>query len=88
VFSSSTSATTWLIDLDRDKLPKLVTAVEQAERDDAPGKNGSPECVDEPVKTTFVVHQLNPRSLSWTRSKTTRRFTEQQLQRGELLRLE
>lgn len=73
-----------LLDLDGDRFPELVIRRDEAERHDVMGRNGSPDCLDSPSKTSFFAYRLNAQTLTWTRFPV-RSLTEQQFDRGTLL---
>ncbi len=75
-----------LLDMGGDRLPELVIRSEESERHETVTPNGDRDCVDGPLKTSFLAHGLNTKALAWKRVPVPRGFTEQALDQGTPLR--
>ncbi len=85
--ASNKSADSWLLDLDRDKVPEIVVRITESGRRDGIGKDGKPECVDTPTEVKFVAYRLNPSTLTWAPMPAPRGLSEQRLSRGKPIQL-
>jgi len=71
-----------LLDVGGDRLPELVIRSDESKRDDTASPRGDRNCVDGPVKTSFLAHGLNRRTLKWMRAPIARGFTQQAFDQG------
>jgi hypothetical protein len=83
-YSSSSSRDLWLVDLEGDATPELVSRTVSEEVGDRI-VNGKHECATVAAKTTFASYSLDPKSLTWQSRPAPKTLRERQLAAGRKL---